>query len=349
MKSKIIASTLLVIGFLAGASALSALADWTAAPAGGPPGCPSTVEGCNAPINVGTTEQRKSGPLVVNFNSIGDIGLTVLGKLKIIDAGAVAGTNNGKVLTSDANGVGTWQTPSGGTEGNNISSGPGVAKAWITWSNRSILASYNILSASIENSGYDLRVTFVTPMTSGYIVICNTTLNNTTGTEAQTFAWSRTNTSFIVRNSFASGADPIHNGNVDCVVFADANPNRVISFSNGSTYPYNTLSSSGNSITSAIETSANIGGAASNAMTLDTAKTYRVTYTYTPSSGSSPSIRFVSTANGRSTIQGLNSTALSGTNSVTFTPTSSNGYLEISVGNGVSTSFNMSNVILQEW
>lgn len=103
MKSKIIALSVLVLGFVLGATALSALAEWTA------PACnPATDPGaCNtpAPLNVGTLLQTKKGPLSINTNAIENIGLSVAGAIKIAHESAGAG----KVLTSDANGVGTWQ------------------------------------------------------------------------------------------------------------------------------------------------------------------------------------------------------------------------------------------------
>ncbi|GEM_PF-5289808 len=125
IKSKILASTLLAIGFLIGASALSALAGWTAAPAGGPPNCPTNLvptdpnyrDGCFAPINVGGALQTKNGALVVNFlGALSDIGLRVVGSVKILDGNVVAGQT--KVLTDvNGTGVGTWQTPVGGAGG----------------------------------------------------------------------------------------------------------------------------------------------------------------------------------------------------------------------------------------
>lgn len=110
MKSKIIPTTLVLIGFIAGASALSVLADWTAAP-GIPPTCPSGSPGCDAPINVGGLSQTKNGPLLLNWLSTATdgVGLKVLGSVKISDGNVVANTR--KVLTDvNGTGVGTWQT-----------------------------------------------------------------------------------------------------------------------------------------------------------------------------------------------------------------------------------------------
>lgn len=107
MKNKIISSTLVIIGFAIGATALSALADWTT------PSCDPSVDpgACNtsAPLNLSSLGQVKDGPLTINALStaIDDIGLKLSGKIKIVDDNQAAG----RVLTSDANGVGTWQSP----------------------------------------------------------------------------------------------------------------------------------------------------------------------------------------------------------------------------------------------
>lgn len=105
MKSKIIASTLIGLGFLLGASALSALAVWTGAPAGTPPNCPTNPtnpdgsanvnyrEGCNAPINAGATAQSKLG-------SLSTLGLGIIGDFKFLPLGGVAPTT-GQVLMAD--------------------------------------------------------------------------------------------------------------------------------------------------------------------------------------------------------------------------------------------------------
>src|SRR3989344_4117774 len=137
--------------------------------------------------------------------------------------------------------------------------------------------------------------------------------------------------------------------------------NLITSFTNGTGYPYDapngnlTFSSNGNSIT-ATETRRNFGGAASNLLTgLDTTKNYVFTYTYTrsnPNPGDYPNIRFVQTRNGRSAIYGygtgleLNRSAVVGTNSITFKPYNSQGYIEISVGNGALANFTMTNISL---
>lgn len=125
MKSKIIASTLLGIGFLIGASALSALAVWSGAP-GAPTDCqtnalladgstpnPNYRDGCNAPIHVGSVGQKK-------FGSLATLGLGIVGDFKFIPLSGTKPTT-GQVLMADdsdlANGKVKWATSTGGTGG----------------------------------------------------------------------------------------------------------------------------------------------------------------------------------------------------------------------------------------
>ncbi len=110
MKSKIISSTLVILGFVLGATALSAVAAWTA-PASTPPNCTSGQPGCDAPINVSASSQSKLGLLTLQSNLTDAFGLAVANGIKLVDSSVTAGTAAGKVLTSDANGVGTWQSP----------------------------------------------------------------------------------------------------------------------------------------------------------------------------------------------------------------------------------------------
>ncbi len=131
IKSKILASTLLAIGFLVGASALSALAGWTAAP-GAPTNCPTTTDGCNAPIHVGGSAQTKLGPLTVNTNLVSPVdawGLIVYGAIRMINLDGTTGAA-GSVLTNvNGDGVGTWQVPVAGGAGSNCKIQGGVVRA----------------------------------------------------------------------------------------------------------------------------------------------------------------------------------------------------------------------------
>ncbi len=119
MKSKIISTTLVILGFVLGATALSALANWTTptVPNEGET-LPCTPPKCNTatPLNVGSTLQTKLGQLSLNFNGYGTYGLEVVNGIKLIDEEMLAATPKNPdrmVLTSDANGVGTWQPATG--------------------------------------------------------------------------------------------------------------------------------------------------------------------------------------------------------------------------------------------
>ncbi len=114
MKSKIIASTLLGIGFLIGASALSALAVWSGAPCT-PTTCPTNIDGCNAPIHVGAVGQNK-------FGSLSTLGLGVIGDFKFLPSVDPSKRPTiGQVLMVDdsdlANGKVKWGSVSGGSSG----------------------------------------------------------------------------------------------------------------------------------------------------------------------------------------------------------------------------------------
>jgi hypothetical protein len=121
MKSKIIASTLLGIGFLIGATALSALAVWTA-PTETPPTCTAGLPGCDAPINVGgtvanqTSWQTKTGPLTLlhlitsDFNFLPFTGSVsnppTAGQVLMADNTNASTLAAGKVKWGDVSGVG---------------------------------------------------------------------------------------------------------------------------------------------------------------------------------------------------------------------------------------------------
>ena len=75
-------------------------AEWTTAPAGTPPVCPTGYPGCDAPLNVSSASQVKGGGLSL-------ASLIVRGGIQIISGNPAIG----KVLTSDGVGNATWQTP----------------------------------------------------------------------------------------------------------------------------------------------------------------------------------------------------------------------------------------------
>ncbi|MFA6315406.1 MAG: hypothetical protein WC648_03530 [Candidatus Paceibacterota bacterium] len=117
MNKRIIFQIAIVTGLALGGFAISAVAAWTTAPSS-PPACPDTIEGCNAPLNVGSSDQVKTGVLTLGalFLNTGSperaIGLSVFGKTILngsLQLKTGAGVN--KVLTSvDAEGNVAWKT-----------------------------------------------------------------------------------------------------------------------------------------------------------------------------------------------------------------------------------------------
>lgn len=197
MKSKIIASTLIGLGFLLGASALSALAVWTGAPAGTPPNCPTNPtnpdgsanadyrEGCNAPINAGATAQSKFGPLsTFGFSTIG--GFNFLPSARLVDQPKV-----GQVLMADDSPV---------VVGGSTVSGLTIGK--IKWGS---------VAGSGGSGGSGSGITFITPITvcpgAGFVsciqtnsASTNNTLNDT-NPSLTTITWN----TFTLPSSIPSG------------------------------------------------------------------------------------------------------------------------------------------------
>ena len=103
-----------------------------------------------APINVGSSYQAKSGGLTLGASAasssipldvegIGFLrGLIVNGAFQYVDSGAIAGTDSGKVLTSDADGNASWQTAGGGSSGASNS-------GWITIDSSSTVSSDHVV------------------------------------------------------------------------------------------------------------------------------------------------------------------------------------------------------------
>ncbi len=78
--------------------------------------------------------------------------------------------------------------------------------------------------------------------------------------------------------------------------------NLITSFTNGSTYAFDTFSTSGNNISSAIETSGNWAGAASNSLNLTAGEIYKCTFDLTYNSGDDTlRVLLVNSANGAAT------------------------------------------------
>ncbi|MEI6058082.1 MAG: hypothetical protein WCQ60_03890, partial [bacterium] len=69
------------------------------------PTAPAPNGNVAAPLNASSSQQTKNGPLIINYDGVYSPGLEVLGPIQIVD-----GTQaDGNVLTSDANGLASWQ------------------------------------------------------------------------------------------------------------------------------------------------------------------------------------------------------------------------------------------------
>ena len=85
---------------------------WQNPPAGTPPDCddPNTI-GCWPPINVSSLEQWKRGLLIADELQTYSLGT---GNFRLVKGPALTGEASGLVLTSDADGFGSWRPAGGG-------------------------------------------------------------------------------------------------------------------------------------------------------------------------------------------------------------------------------------------
>ncbi len=126
----------------------------------------------------------------------------------------------------------------------------------------------------------------------------------------------------------------------------------IKTFAQGTSVKYNTLTSTDNSITSAIKTKTGAGdtyasSAVSNRMyTLVKNASYTLTYTLTLNSGTAPTAKLVAGATGATavTTYGLNNVLTPGTNTITFTPTTQAAYLQITSLAANTANFSLTNV-----
>jgi|MDTE01.2.fsa_nt_gb hypothetical protein len=124
-------------------------------------------------------------------------------------------------------------------------------------------------------------------------------------------------------------------------------------FTNGSTYPFDTFASSGTSITSAIETSGNWGGCASNSFSITSGEVYKVTFNLTYNSGTNTlRVVFADNANGAATQRcAPYYTNTNGVNTVYVkaTATDSNAHLQLGTWNSSdSIDFSASNISVKK-
>ena len=124
----------------------------------------------------------------------------------------------------------------------------------------------------------------------------------------------------------------------------------VTGFTNGTTFPFTTFTTSGNNITSAIVSSA-FAGAVSNAISVTSGQTYKVTFDYTKNSGDDLRIAFSSVVTGAGTqISNNELISASGTYTKYLTITSTTtGYFQMGTGNsGHSLNASINNVSVKQ-
>jgi len=181
--------------------------------------------------------------------------------------------------------------------------------------------------------------------TSGSTVTVSTTLNDTSE------VWDFDGTDIMLE------ADPEDEGfweegsnlvlNHD---YAELSSEQVTGFTNGSVYPFDTLTTSGNDITSAIVSSA-FAGAVSNSISVASGEVYKVTFDYTKNSGDDLRVAFSSVQTGAGA-QISNNELISASGSYTkyFTITSTTtGYLQMGTGNsGHSLNASIENVSVKQ-
>ena len=115
-------------------------------------------------------------------------------------------------------------------------------------------------------------------------------------------------------------------------------------FLNNGSFPYETFTTSGLNITSAINTTAY--GAVNTTWTATLGKTYTAYFNLTLNSGTAP-ILFVQTSSSYG--NGVSYQTVNGANSFTFTATmSTSSYFSFSVSNGVATNFSVANLEMYE-
>jgi len=145
--------------------------------------------------------------------------------------------------------------------------------------------------------------------------------------------------------------DASHDGNADGTNdilfqgFSEEGSELITGFTNGSTYPFDTLVTSGRDITSAIETSGNLGAAVSNSFSIQTGEVYKVTFNLTYNSGTNTvNVGLRSDATGANVnLSNIYNTNTNGVNEVLLTATGedSTAHLQFQLG-GYSNSVNFS-------
>lgn len=149
-----------VYGAVLGACALGAsiaLAAWTA-PLNGPPTCTSGNPGCDAPINVSSTAQTKSGSLTVSTSTASTycIGASCISAWPSSGGGGtIGGSGTGGYIPMLSNGTTLDNSPLRATASNGILYDNAPAGNWameINWPNTTA-STYGILVAN-STPGY---------------------------------------------------------------------------------------------------------------------------------------------------------------------------------------------------
>lgn len=240
----------------------NAFADWTA-PLTTPPSCPAGDPGCDAPVNVGTVAQIKDGDLTVDaFSALlnsyfaGKLGIGVIPTLSspaLEVAGQVKITGGspgaGKVLTSDATGLATWATPTGGpgggiVDGENVGAGQNVYKSK---SPDNTKLQFKRLTAgagiAINNSADNTTLTIsttggggggggVTSVSGSLGIIANPTTGPVTLSADKTYLQRRLQSSCTGANQAIGAVD--ENGNVTCQTISGGGGGGSVSLTGGS-------------------------------------------------------------------------------------------------------------------
>lgn len=127
--------------------------------------------------------------------------------------------------------------------------------------------------------------------------------------------------------------------------------NLLTAWVQGSVYTLDVLTTSGTTITSAIESTGNIGGAISNqwALAQSTADSFSITWTaYTLNSGTAPNLRYTLGGSGRGSISGsLNSFWTDADKKIHFVIGATNGTLETGVTTAALTNFSVSGIAVR--
>ena len=285
---------------------------------------------------------------------------TLFGAIPVPTFGSDEITNGGFATDSDWNKGGGWSI------GGGVATANGNANSNISQNIPLTVGNAYSVTYTVVNASVGSRIGISTNATSIQIE------RTTDGTYTEIFTASLT--SFYIRSLWNNGSPvSVDNVSVKEWVGADMDVTRataatrvdenglvnyaeiiggeeVTGFTNGTTYPFTTFTTSGNNITSAIVSSA-FAGTASNAISVTSGEIYKVTFDYTKNSGDDLRVLFAVSANGAaSAISNKVIISASGTYTEYFTITSTTtGYLQMGTGNsGHSLNVSIRNISVKE-